>query len=183
MSNVPVPDPLVQLRARARVLHRKVAAGDTELLAWLERLQPGLDVSAIQRRHCLAAVARDLGFGGWSHLVGIVSAEASLDTPSGAQSDFGTLLCPPGSAAYWNVWSAHYAEAREIRDAHGGYLLGYRNQFLIVDEHFVEYLGLDPDDPDWNSMARDWVRPQDRAARTRLYGKLFELRRTQGPVQ
>ena len=32
-------------------------------------------------------------------------------------------------------------------------------------------LGLDPEDPDWERIGHDWVRPQDREAWTRLCAK------------
>ncbi len=32
----------------------------------------------------------------------------------------------------------------------------------------VRERGLDPDDPDWERIGRDWVRPLDAAARERL---------------
>ena len=44
-----------------------------------------------------------------------------------------------------------------------------------MDEHFIRTMGLDPDDPDWEKIGRDWVRPMDMSARRRLYGKLIAL--------
>ena len=86
--------------------------------------------------------------------------------------DFGTLLYPNGASAHWNIWSASYDEAKAIRADHGGYLLAYKRHFFIVDRHFIETIGLDPDDPDWEKMGRDWVRPKDPEARGRLYARL-----------
>ena len=56
---------------------------------------------------------------------------------------------PDGADTHWNIWSASYAEARSIREHHGGYLLAYRRHFFIVDRYFIETLGLLPEDPDW----------------------------------
>ena len=44
---------------------------------------------------------------------------------------------------------------------------------------FIDTLGVDPDDPDWELIGRDWVRPRRTDARARLYGKLIR-RRTMG---
>jgi len=151
------------LKARARILHRRALANDSAALARLGALDEPL-----QRRHCLAAVAKEAGFRGWSH------AAAALTGTSG--DDFGELLYPRGSEAHWNVWSASYDEARGIRQQHGGYLLAYRRHFFIADEHFIATLGLDPADPDWETIGRDWVQPRDAAARDRLYLKLFRAR-------
>jgi hypothetical protein len=165
-------DLIDDLKARARILQRQAQAGEVGALARLRRL-PELksldDVQlreTVQRRHCLAAVAREQGFRDWSHARSVLTAE-------GAVSDFGTLLYPARCSAHWNIWSADYDEARAIRDDHGGYLLAYRHQFLIVDRHYLETLGLDPDDRDWERMGRDWVRPLEPAARSRLYAKLL----------
>ena len=41
---------------------------------------------------------------------------------------------------------------------------------------FVEALGVDPDDMDWQRLGWDWVQPQERAARVRLYAKILAAR-------
>jgi len=41
------------------------------------------------------------------------------------------------------------------------------------DRHYIETIGLDPEDPDWDFIGRDWARPAEPAARQRLYGKLL----------
>jgi hypothetical protein len=87
--------------------------------------------------------------------------------------DFGTLLSPRGAEAHWNIWCARYEEARRVRQEHGGFLLAYKRHFFIVDEHYVRTLGLDPEDPDWERMGRDWARPRDVSARGRLYARLI----------
>ena len=51
------------------------------------------------------------------------------------------------------------------------------DQFLIVDRHFVESLGLDPEDPDWAAIGFNWVVPSDPLARIRLYSRLINLKR------
>ena len=163
---------LEPLKARARILHHQVQANDAAAILRLRSLPElaKLDEKAfreqVKRRHCLAVVARELGFSGWQHLTGILWGE-SVD-------DFGTLLYPREGTAYWNIWSASYEEARQIREEHGGYLLAYRKHMFIVDRHFIEMIGLDPEDADWDRMGRDWVRPKSLDARQRLYGKLIE---------
>jgi|CXWL01.1.fsa_nt_gi hypothetical protein len=163
---------VTRLKSHARVLERAAALGVAPALARLRalpELRP-LDnaelAATVRRRHCLAVIARALGFAGWPEL--------AADLDGAANGEFGTLLYPPGSAAFWNVWSAAYDEARAIRAEHGGYLLAYRRHFFIAEDHFVANLGLDPDDPDWTAIGRDWVRPADPAARQRLYAALVD---------
>lgn len=164
------------LKAQARILHRHVVEGDSAGLARVQQLA-GLDgdlaalPSSIKRRHCLTVIARELGFHGWQHAVAVLRGTDS--------HDFGTLLYPNWAEVHWNIWSASYDEARAIHEEHGGYLLAYRRHFFISDRYFIETLGLDPDDPDWQLIGRDWVKPTRAEARERLYGKLIR-RRTSG---
>ncbi len=162
------------LKARARALHRAARNGEP---AALERLRaiaelrelddPGIS-GGVRRRHCLAAIARELGFAGWPHALAALEGEPL--------ADYGTLLYPPNASAHWNVWSASHDEARAIRAEHGGYLLAYERHYFIVDGYFIETLGLDPADPDWDAIGRDWARPASKEARTRLYQKLIAAR-------
>ncbi|MEM8963427.1 MAG: hypothetical protein AAGD38_18235 [Acidobacteriota bacterium] len=167
-------DVLDSLRSHARIVHRLVRAGDRSSIDRLRKLRElrtltdGDLADTVQRRHILTAMARELGFTGWSHLCAVVDREET--------GDFGTLLYPHGLEAHWNIWSASYDEARGIRAEHGGFLLTYKRHFFIVDEHFVRSLGLDPDDPDWRKIGRDWAQPADTVARRRLYGKLIATR-------
>ena len=166
------------LKTQARILHRQIEQGVSHAVARTRRLPELKDRDAselpalIKRRHCLAIVARELGFQGWPHAVGVLSGTDS--------TDFGTLLYPDGADAHWNIWSASYAEARSIREDHGGYLLAYRRHFFIVDRYFIETLGLLPEDPDWELIGRDWVKPRQMDARARLYGTLIRRRLNAG---
>ena len=166
------------LKTHARILHRQIEQGVSHAVVRTRRL-PELrnrDASElpalVKRRHCLAIVARELGFQGWPHAVGVLSGTDS--------TDFGTLLYPDGADAHWNIWSASYAEARSIREDHGGYLLAYRRHFFIADRYFIETLGLLAEDPDWELIGRDWVKPRQMDARARLYGTLIRRRLSAG---
>lgn len=164
-----------ELKSRARVLHRQAHDQKPDALARL-RAVPELRTldddalaAAVKRRHGLSAQARELGFAGWAHLKAVLEGDGDV-------TDFGTLLYPKGADAHWNIWSASYDEARKIRQEHGGYLLAYKKHFFIVDRHFIETLGLDPEDPDWERIGRDWARPADPEARGRLYARLIRQR-------
>jgi len=164
-------DPISLLKSRARTLHKQARLGDEQALTRLRKTpefrksDDEAVLTTLKRRHCLAAVAREHGFDGWSHATGLING--------GEKGGFGTTLYPKGCGGHSNIWSATYDEARQIRAEHGGFLLAYKNQFLVVDEHFIRTMGLDPDDADFDLIGRDWARPADREARTRLYGKLL----------
>jgi hypothetical protein len=160
---------VASLKHYARILHRRIQQGEPQAVRMLRALREFADIDAaqlpeaIQRKHCLTAAALQLGFQSWPH---------ALEVLEGHADDFGTLLYPSTCHGHYNIWSASYAEARSIREAHGGYLLAYRRQFLIVERSYIDSMGLDPDDPDWQALGRDWVKPNDLAARARLYEKL-----------
>ena len=169
-------DVVSTLKTRARRLHRATAFGEPEavsrvrLLPELRRLDPAELPAAVKRRHCLSAIARELGFQGWPHALAVLQGREA--------ADFGELLYTGQHSPTLNIWSASYAEARDIRAKHGGYLLAYRRHYLIVDADYIRALGLDAEDPDWEGIGRDWIRPRDPEARKRLYGKLIEGRLT-----
>ncbi len=159
---------LQDIKSYARNLHRAIDAGDHELLSFVNRRakQP-VTLEALQRRHVLAAVARRLGFRGWSHLTAVFA---------GTEADYGTLLCPQGSFGHTNIWSASHAEAAQIRAENQAFLLPYKTQFVVVQGTFVDALGADASDPDWERMGFDWAQPRDPAARARLMGRVVRKR-------
>ena len=159
---------LEDLRGLARRLQRAAARGDRQALVFLGAAAPD---APPRRRDALAVLARLLGFRGWPQLVAIVRGIA--------HDDFGTLLWSERCAVHWNLWCASYDEARELRAQRGEYLLAYRRDFVVVDEHYLRTLGLDPSDPDWERIGRDWVQPTDFDARARLYRRLAALRLTE----
>jgi len=155
------------LRRLARTRHRLTKRGDAGCLSWARQHEElrGLDDRALRvsvlRRHCLALIARQLGFRGWPDARRLLDGEHHCE-------DFGTIAYEPRCAVYCNLWSASYLEARRLREATRGTLLGYQRHFLVVEPGFLETLGLDPRDPDWDRIGHDWVRPADGAAWRRL---------------
>ena len=79
-------------------------------------------------------------------------------------NDAGPLMYVESMAVFLNHWFATYEEARALRQAEGGYLLPFKNQFFVTGAGGVVELGLDPLDPDWERIGWDWVRPLDSEA-------------------
>ena len=169
-------DVISDLKAHARVLQRRAQAGDAaalrrlRILPELKKLQDPQLQEQLQRRHCLQAVAKQLGFTTWEQARDVLTSQERA--PEHEPYDYGTLLYPSNCGGHYNIWSAHYTEAKDIRAAHGGYLLAYKRQYMIVEEGYIDSMGLDPHDPDWTRIGRDWIRPQDPEARQRLYRQL-----------
>jgi hypothetical protein len=173
-------DPVRELKIRAEILHKGIAAGDARAIGRLRALPehartPPEELTArareVQRKHCLAVMARECGFADWAHARRVL--EGDLVEP-----DLGTLLYgrEPGSSGTLHSWFSSYEDAFAAFDGvrtGGGrpYLLGYKRHFFLADPLFIESLGLAPEDPDWQAIAWNWVRPADRAARARLFHK------------
>ena len=70
----------------------------------------------------------------------------------------------PQMDAVLNRWFTSYEEARVSLEEQGGFLLPYKSQYFITEEEGIRELGLDPNDPNWARIERDWVEPKDRTA-------------------
>jgi hypothetical protein len=80
----------------------------------------------------------------------------------------GSLMYVPRMAAILSRWFTTYEDARSSREAEGGYLLPYKNHYLVTTSEAIRELGLDPEDPDWARIGWDWVRPCNTEAWQRL---------------
>ena len=160
-------DIILTLKHHARRFHRQLAHGNAMDFDRLNRHLPRAitEPGHVRRRDCLAMLARELGFRGWSHLLAVMRDREVRD--------FGKILYPGNCCAHINIWSASHEEARRIRADSAGFLLGYGRQYLIVDRDYIRTLGLDPDDPDWRSLEWDLTGSTDIAARSRLIGRLI----------
>jgi hypothetical protein len=170
-------DAIRELKTRAEILHRRIQTNDHRAVGRLRLLpqfrrasyeQLTAAASVIQRRDCLTVIAAELGFASWPAAKTAIAGDSPVE-------DFGTLLYPGHRVAgHLNRWYKTYEEAVADRASSGGYLLGYKRQYVVVDHYFIESLGLDPADPDWEALGFDWVRPKNVAARSRLYAKLVD---------
>ncbi len=165
-------DLINHLKNKARLLQKTVQAGDAEAIAFIREAHGvGLSgdteiIEKIQRKHCLLVIARKLGFKHWNHCAQFFGEGCE---------DYGTMLYPKRCGAHWNIWVTDYEEAKKARAEHGGYLLCYNKQYLVVDEHFIISLGLDPNDVAFESISRDWHKGRGSSEQEDLYMKLINL--------
>lgn len=158
-------DIITYLKTEARLLQKHADAGEQGAVLRLQANTPAVMVgSEIQRKHALATIAREIGFPSWKAVVDCFG--------EGEDGDFASFLHPKRCHIYWNIWLAHYEEAKKVRADHGGYLLSYAHQFLIVDDDFIRSLGVDPLDPRWEAIGRDWHEPRDPITRAELALKI-----------
>ena len=145
------------LKREAKLLQQAAEADDPRAKARLQEHSPAVGLGApLQRKHALATIAREIGFPNWKGVVGCFER---------GNGDFAKFLHPRRCHVFWNIWSASYEEAKTIRADHGGFLLTYGNQFLIVDDDYVAALGVPADDPRWEQIGRDWYEPIDPSTR------------------
>lgn len=129
---------LEELKVRARVrlntARRDAAATDLKL------------------RDCLHGAARAVGFAHWEHARRVLGGEAQ---PS---EDMGTFWHAPRTGILLNLWFARYEQALPVLEAdRSAYLLPYRRQCFVVQDHFIRELGVDPNHPAWAQLRHDLV--------------------------
>lgn len=163
-------DEIEEYRIRASRLLKALRGGEERAaeLAWRRlRALPhliGLGPDSVRRKHALAVIAREAGFGGWGELKSALERRHEFDPAS---------LLDRRTGGFLNLWYRTYEEARAVL---GGkprrFLFPYRSQFFVCEAELIEAADVDPFDADWDRMGRDWVNPLDEAARARLGRRL-----------
>ena len=87
------------------------------------------------------------------------------------QPDEQTLWYQNNLDVFLNHWFSSYEEARNARERESGFLLPYKHHFFVCKAEVIQALGLDPDDPDWETIGWDCARPGDSQAYQRLREK------------
>ena len=108
----------------------------------------------IKRKHALAVIATEKGFNSWADL---------------------KCQLPFIRGGFLNHWFANYDEAKSYQQTKGGYLLPFKTQFFICDADYIDNLGFDSKDPDWQLIGFDWIEPDNKSAKQRLYRKWMEI--------
>ena len=113
----------------------------------------------IQLKEAFEILAKASGFKSWRELKEIFEATEHY--------------CPHGSSARWKIWIKSYDEARDqLSSMKEGFLLPYRDHFFICDLEYIEFLGIEKDDPDLTLMGRNWVEPNNPEAFMRITPKI-----------
>ena len=169
MRTEPPSPPSSEHRVRAKRLLKQLRRSESEgaaleAAARFRRLASFSDASVFQildhrdgvkLKHALAVVALEQGYDSWRTL-------------KAAAGSGGREMYDPRMDVYLNRWFARYEDARASLEDDGGFLFPYGRQFFVCGEGAVRVLGLDPGDPDWDRIGRDWARPEDEQAWLRL---------------
>jgi hypothetical protein len=129
-------------------------------------LETGADV---RLKHALAVIALEHDHSSWRALK--ESAETGGQSTRREATADGREMYERGLSVLLNRWFATYEEARRSLEEDGGFLLPFDSQFFICEAEGIRVLGLNPDDPDWERIGCDWVKPRDAEAWSRLKQK------------
>lgn len=116
----------------------------------------GPSLESLQLKHALLVIAVENGYESWGDL------KSALDTAA-ETSPFAVIndqFYPKGLTTYWNIWFAKYSQAKKVLQEGGGFLLPFKNQYFIVEEHFVDSIGIPHTLPEWKAIGNDWVHPK-----------------------
>lgn len=125
----------------------------------LNAARRGGEAGELRLRDCMNLASREVGYAHWEHARQVLGGQAEPG------EDMGTFWHAPGTGILLNLWFARYEEARVALQADAqAFLLPYRRQFFLVQDHFVRELGVDPGDAAWDAMGHDLVRGYGSAA-------------------
>lgn len=175
---------LDEYKTQAAILLKQVRSSDSAIaLKAAERFQqlPYLADNSpeaiaasdeIKLKHALNVLAVEHSYADWSAFKAYLQKKARLHSQ---YTERFTMLYPRRCSGFINEWHSNYEIANTELGRNGGYLLPYKDQFFICAAIYIETLGLDPDDPDWERIAYNWVQPADQAAWERLDAKLRQI--------
>lgn len=75
------------------------------------------------------------------------------------------------SSPFLNSWFASYTEAKAFQVEEGGYLLTYKGQFFVAQADYIEFIGLNPEDPIWPILKYDLTSTNALEKFFKRYGK------------
>lgn len=153
------------LKNEADLLLKHAQQRDANAVARFQQLSPFTTVSTdeptalndLQLKHAFTVIAVENGYESWPEL------KSALDTASETSplAEIKEQFYPKGYTTYWNIWFAKYAQAKKVLNEGKGFLLPYKNQYFIVEEHFVDSIGLPHTLPEWNQIGNDWIHPKN----------------------
>ena len=153
------------LKNEADLLLKHARLGDAKAVARLQSLSSFTTLSTddinalnhLQLKHALNVIAGENGYKSWSELKHTLNTAAETSPLAEIHEQF----YPQGFTTYWNIWFAKYSQAKKVLNEGKGFLLPYKNQYFIVEEHFVDSIGLPHTLPEWNEIGNDWIHPKN----------------------
>ena len=106
----------------------------------------------IKRKHSLLVVALENGFETWKELKNSVGFKRMMHTD----------VYPKRCMGFTNEWFSDYTKAKIHLKSAGGYLFPYHGQYFIAKKEYIEVLGLNSADENWEKIDFDWAFPMDK---------------------
>jgi len=166
---------ITELKTRARIGLHALRAGDASIVARARAVSGQRCAMPLAWRlgHCLAFAAQGVGFRSWDQARQVLGGHAD------AGHDAGTFWHAPRCESLVNHWFANLAAARDgLATLPGHVLLPYRRQFVVVNSHYLEALGVPAEVSDWHEADRDLVAAYGTAPWRRLCAA-----RTRAPLE
>lgn len=158
--------PVTRLEAMVKLLTSELARGDSAAQDRVRRYAPNLDEAALARsgaEHARHTVLRECGLQGWD------AACELLEGRLRPGADYGQFWWEASTDVLLSDWCVDYAEACRVRQESGrGCVLPYKRQFAVVQDEYLEELGLEPRDQAWAAIGHDLATPADAVAYRRL---------------
>lgn len=153
------------LKNEADLLLKHAKQGDAGVISRFRQLPLFASLSSdnaealndLQLKHAFSIIAVENSYGSWTELKSALDTAAETSPLAEIKEQF----YPKGFTTYWNIWLAKYSQAKKVLDEGKGFLLPFKNQFFIVEEHFVDSIGLPHTLPEWNEIGNDWVHPKN----------------------
>ena len=160
------------LKESASILLKQAQNGEREVIKRFRTLRSFAALSesdkaaagSLQLKDALAVIAAENGYESWTELKSALDHAAESSPLAEIKDQF----YPKGYTTYWNIWFAKYSQAKKVLNEGKGYLLPFRNQFFIVEEHFVDSIGIPHTLQEWEEIGNDWVHPKNVKAWLRL---------------
>lgn len=138
------------------------------------------EFGSVQLKHCLDVIAIENNYSSWQNYLQLCQSNDDLTDEEDFDTEGYELYRYNLSEGALNAWYNNYEEAKINFDRSGGYLLTYRHQYFICQAQHISGLGVDPADPDWLKIGKNWAKPNDSAAKQRLIEKLKKAQQNKG---
>ncbi|MBW7887618.1 MAG: hypothetical protein H3C35_04535 [Bacteroidetes bacterium] len=156
------------LKESASILLKQCLDGNNDAVERFHRLAPFAGLSkennnlleTLQLKDAFSLLALESGYASWNELKSALDHAAETSSLAEISDQF----YPKGFTTYWNIWFAKYSQAKKVlvealSTKKKMFLLPFKNQFFLVEEHFVDSIGIPHTLPEWKTIGNDWVHP------------------------
>ena len=155
---------LEECKIRASILLKNLNSTKLELftsaferfknISFLQSLLQDELIKSVKLKHALDVIALENGFMSWVNLKFYFTDTKNTEFLMGG--------------GFLHKWFSTYKEAKSNFTAINEFLLPYKKNFFIANTSYIDYIGLDITNPDWQLIGNNWVEPLNKLAWKRL---------------